>query len=79
MVTYHGEEADHHVFVVPDIVDGRVVAEQAIKKADKYGETTHVHHHAKHWAGKPQTVDNEINCIGYNHDHYVPSPTTANV
>jgi hypothetical protein len=79
VVLYHGEEADHHVFVVPDIVDGQVVAEQAKRRADKHGETSYVHHHPKHWQGKPQVVDNEINCIGYEHDYYAPSSTTAGV
>jgi hypothetical protein len=78
-VMYHGEAADHHVFVVPEIVDGQAVAEQATRKADKLNETTLVHHHAKHHHGKPQIMDNEVACIGYNHDYYAPSPTTAGV
>jgi hypothetical protein len=78
MVLYHGEEADYHAFVVPEVVDGQVVSEQAVKRADKDGKTTQVHHHAKHYAGKPQTVEFEVPCIGYDHDHYAPSPTPPN-
>jgi hypothetical protein len=43
--TINNVQADHHVFVVPGVVDGDVVAEQARKKADKLGESSYVHHH----------------------------------
>jgi hypothetical protein len=64
--------ADHHMYVVPDVVDGRVVSEQAQRRAIKQGETTYVHHHPKHKQGAPQTKENELDCLGFDHDMYVP-------
>jgi hypothetical protein len=60
----NGIEADHHVYVVPDIVAGDVVNNQARKNLDQKSETTYVHHH-KHG----QT------CEGHEHKWYGPEVT----
>jgi hypothetical protein len=64
---YRGVIADHHVFVIPGIVDAKVVEEQANKKYVKREESTYIHYHAKHATGQPQVVDNEVQCLGYEH------------
>jgi hypothetical protein len=55
----NGFVADHHKYVVPNMIDGDVVAEQSRKQADKLGESSYVHHHK---AGDP--------CEGHEHNIY---------
>ena len=67
MPEYRGVIADHHVFVVPGLVDAKVVEEQANKRYVKKEASTYIHYHAKYVKGLPQVVDNEVQCLGYNH------------
>lgn len=45
-----GVVADHHLFIIPNVVDADVVRAQAIRNRDKENESTYVHYH-KH--GEP--------------------------
>jgi hypothetical protein len=68
--THHSIEADHHVFIVPGVVDGDVVREQANAKQTKLGESSYVHDH-KH----------DEDCTDHRHwvygDVNVPAPTVS--
>lgn len=70
MIQHQGYWADHHVFVVPGIVDGDVAKHQATKKADK-GEATVVHHHAKHVLGdNGEEIPTLVKCDTHYHESF---------
>jgi len=68
MADYKGIRADHHVFVVPGIVDPDVVRAQAQRALDKKGESTYIHHHSKYVLDQDGLeTPNEVQCLGRDH------------
>lgn len=63
-----GVEADHHVFIIPGVVDASVVHAQALRKLDQRGETTYVHDHRA-----------DEKCQGHEHRWYGPELNTGSV